>query len=136
VDIVGRFFGLVTKHACDRRTDGQTDTDRQNYDSQVRASIAAVKIAKNGETNRIQSEFLTESCSTSLQQASRHRIIVVMEMGFVLSPCRSFRFSNSIVSRRPDNRTSTSWLRVTGHIAIKIPGGHRGRYILLLSSLH
>jgi len=23
--IAGRFFGLVTKHACNRRTDGQTD---------------------------------------------------------------------------------------------------------------
>ena len=37
-NIAGRFFGLVTKHACNRRTDGQ------NYDSQDRASIArAVK---------------------------------------------------------------------------------------------
>jgi len=35
-NIAGRFFVLVTKHACDRRTDGQTD-----YDSQDRASIAA-----------------------------------------------------------------------------------------------
>ena len=46
-NIAGRFFGLVTKHACDGRTDGQTDrlTDGQNYDSQDRASIAcAVKI--------------------------------------------------------------------------------------------
>ena len=34
-NIAGRFFGLVTKHAYDRRTDGQ------NYDSQDRASIAA-----------------------------------------------------------------------------------------------
>jgi len=34
-NIAGRFFGLVTKHACD----GQTD--RQNYDSQDHASIAA-----------------------------------------------------------------------------------------------
>ena len=24
-NIAGRFFGLVRKHACDRRTDGQTD---------------------------------------------------------------------------------------------------------------
>jgi len=42
-NIAGRLFGLVTKHACDRRTDGQTDrrTDRQNYDSEDRASIAA-----------------------------------------------------------------------------------------------
>jgi len=38
-NIAGRFFGLGTKHACDRRTDGQ------NYDSQDRASIArAVKM--------------------------------------------------------------------------------------------
>jgi len=34
-NIAGRSFGLVTKHACDRRRDGQ------NYDSQDRASIAA-----------------------------------------------------------------------------------------------
>jgi len=34
-NIAGRFCGLVTKHACDRQTDGQ------NYDSQDRASIAA-----------------------------------------------------------------------------------------------
>jgi len=42
-NIAGRFFGLVTKHACDRQTDGQTDrrTDGQNYDSQDRASTAA-----------------------------------------------------------------------------------------------
>ena len=45
--IAGRFFRLVTKHACDRRTDGQMDgqtdgqTDGQNYDSQDCASIAA-----------------------------------------------------------------------------------------------
>jgi len=38
-NIAGRFFGLVTKHACDRRTDGQTDGE--NYDSQDLASIAA-----------------------------------------------------------------------------------------------
>jgi len=35
--IAGRFFGLVTKHACDRGTDGRTDS----YDSEDRASIAA-----------------------------------------------------------------------------------------------
>ena len=41
-NIAGRFFGLVSKHACDGQTDGRTDG--QNYDSQDRASIArAVK---------------------------------------------------------------------------------------------
>jgi len=40
-NIAGRLFGLVTKHACDGRTDGQ------NYDSQDRASIArAVKTVR------------------------------------------------------------------------------------------
>ena len=34
-NIAGRFFGLVTKHVCDRQTDGQ------NYNSQDRAGIAA-----------------------------------------------------------------------------------------------
>jgi len=34
-NIAGRFFGLVTKHTCDRQT------DRKNYDSQDCASIAA-----------------------------------------------------------------------------------------------
>jgi len=36
-NIAGRFFGLVTKYAYD----GQTD--RQNYDSQDHASIAATR---------------------------------------------------------------------------------------------
>jgi len=40
--IAGRFFGLVTKHACDRQTDRQTD--EQNYDSQDRASMAASRM--------------------------------------------------------------------------------------------
>ena len=40
-NVAGRIFGLVTKHACDRQTDGQ------NYDSQHRASIAASR-GKNG----------------------------------------------------------------------------------------
>jgi len=53
-NIAGRFFGLVTKHACDRQTDGRTDrqtdreTDRQNYDSQDRASIAASRGKNSG----------------------------------------------------------------------------------------
>ena len=36
LNIPARFFGLVTKHACDRLTDGETD--RENYDSQDRVS--------------------------------------------------------------------------------------------------
>jgi len=40
-NIAGRFFGLVTNHACNRRTERQTYG--QNYDSQDRASIAALR---------------------------------------------------------------------------------------------
>jgi len=36
-NIAGRFFGLVTKHACDKRTDGQ------NYDSQDRDTVGHKK---------------------------------------------------------------------------------------------
>jgi len=43
-NIAGRFFELVTKHACDRQTDGWTD----GRDSQDRASIAASR-GKNWE---------------------------------------------------------------------------------------
>jgi len=45
-NIAGRFFELVTKHACDRRTDRRTD--RQNYDSKDCASITA-SLGKNEE---------------------------------------------------------------------------------------
>jgi len=38
-NIAGRFFGLVTKHVCDRQTDRRTDG--QNYDSRDCANIAA-----------------------------------------------------------------------------------------------
>jgi len=37
-NIASRFFGLVTKHTCAER-----QTDRQNYDSQDRASIAVLR---------------------------------------------------------------------------------------------
>ena len=53
-NIVGRFFGLVSKHACDRRTDGRTDG--QNYDSQDRASIAASR----GKNNRLKTDYAYE----------------------------------------------------------------------------
>jgi len=40
-NIGSMFFCFVTKHACDGRKDGRTDT--QNYDPQDRASIAALR---------------------------------------------------------------------------------------------
>jgi len=46
-NIAGTFIELVTKHACDRRTDRQKDG--QNYDSQDRSSIAASR----GKNNNI-----------------------------------------------------------------------------------
>ena len=48
-NIAGRFFGLVTKHACDRQMDGQTDgqTDRITTPKTALAQLRrAVKIRK------------------------------------------------------------------------------------------
>ena len=52
-NIAGRFFGLVTKHACDRQADRRTErrTERQNYDLQDRGSIAASR-GKNREAQK------------------------------------------------------------------------------------
>jgi len=65
-NIAGRFFGLVTKHACFRQTDGETDrrTDRI-YDSQDRASIASR--GKNRKIYKNKSGFSSVYC-TSAQQ--------------------------------------------------------------------
>jgi len=45
-NIAGRFFELVIKHACDRRTE-------RNYDQQDRASIAASR-GENARSHRKQ----------------------------------------------------------------------------------
>ena len=44
-NIAGRFFGLVTKHTCDRRTDGRTDrqTDRITTPKTALSIARAVK---------------------------------------------------------------------------------------------
>jgi len=55
-NIAGRFFGLVTKHACDGRTVGQ------NYDSQDRASIAASR------GKRLEKRRCTDSIFSQVQQ--------------------------------------------------------------------
>jgi len=56
-NIAGRYFGLVTKHACDRQLDGQ------NYDSQDCASIAAL-CGKNGNSNFSAANAVNKLCST------------------------------------------------------------------------
>jgi len=45
------FFRYVTKHACDKQTDKQTDG--QNYDTQDRASIAAASRSKNEQLHDV-----------------------------------------------------------------------------------
>jgi len=74
-NIAGRFFGLVTKHACDRRTDIQTDGQ---IDSQDRASIAASR-GKNGWfTTQTEASFtvIKFNCYDSAVCASiRHQIL-------------------------------------------------------------
>jgi len=43
-NIAGMFFGLVTKHACDRRTDGQTDriTTAKTALAQLRRAVKTI----------------------------------------------------------------------------------------------
>ena len=43
-NIASTFCGLVTKHACDRQTDGQTDG--HNFNSHDSASIAAYCVTR------------------------------------------------------------------------------------------
>jgi len=42
-NIASMFFGLVTKHACDRQTDGQTDGQTELRLSRPLYSIAATR---------------------------------------------------------------------------------------------
>jgi len=67
-NIVGRFFGLVTKHACDRQTDGQ------NYGSQDRASIAA---SRGNKTLRNNIELL--SAAAQLYEKSHFKRLAIRE---------------------------------------------------------
>jgi len=50
------FFGLVTKHACDRRT----AEAGQNYDSQDRAGIAASRGKTISSTRPIADEYRSQ----------------------------------------------------------------------------
>jgi len=57
-NIAGRFFGLVTKHTCDRRMDRRTDGE--NYDSKDHASTPASH-GKNGAENTDSNNRLSSS---------------------------------------------------------------------------
>ena len=50
-NIAGRFFGLVTKHACDRQTDRQRQTDGQTDGETDR--ITTPKTASRGKNSHI-----------------------------------------------------------------------------------
>jgi len=77
-NITGRFFGLVTKHVCDRRTDGRTGI--QNYDSQDRVSIAASR-SKNGSPYVIRQ--LSVCLSVSLSVLSVTLVYCAQTVGWI-----------------------------------------------------
>ena len=69
-NIAGTFFGLVTKHACDRRTDGRTDriTTPKTALAQLRR---AVKMMKPGcgakcheHCNQLFFQMIAKGCSS------------------------------------------------------------------------
>jgi len=80
-NIAGRFFGLVTKHACDRQTDGQ------NYDSQDHASIA-VSRGKN------QLSAYSETTGNSIVAPFCHTL--ANGSVFLASPCIMCMCTNKI----------------------------------------
>ena len=57
-NIASGFFGLVTKHACDRQTDRQMDG--QNYDSQDHAIIATLR-GNNNHSGTASMHFMRAS---------------------------------------------------------------------------
>jgi len=83
-NIAGKFFGLVTKHSCDRRTDGRTDrqTDGHNYDSQDCASIAASRGKKQftWELESVRVIRATIRCRVKVQTIICDRLAVFLRV--------------------------------------------------------
>jgi len=71
------FFGLVTKHAYDRRTQRQTvwqaerQTDGRNYDSQDGASIAASRGKNEKNVNEINNNTTNLSDTYEIKQQNK-----------------------------------------------------------------
>jgi len=134
-NIAGRFFALVTRHACDGQTDGvRTDrqTDGQNYDSQDRASIArAVK-------NRVTKKTKKRTCCRRREQDSLvysiGRCIAgevdQSRLSIVLPPCRrqwsSQRSTASDVQCRSLDRCT--WLPSDNIITFRVSRRRREMY--------
>ena len=74
-NIASRFFGLVTKHACDSRTGGRTDG--QNYDSQDRASIAASRGKNYTKQNIHMQKINANARKLALSKKTIHRPITM-----------------------------------------------------------
>ena len=70
-NIAGTFFGLVTKHACDRQTDGRTDggTDRQT-DRMTTPKTALAQLRRAVKTDNVRHEQFTFRTSYSIQRAA------------------------------------------------------------------
>ena len=83
-NICSALFGFVTKHVCNRQTDG--GRDGQNYDSQDRASIAASrgKNAASSDEMRGASQFL---CSWTF------RVIIIIRSAHCATQPRILMFA-------------------------------------------
>ena len=74
-NVAGRFFALVTKltHVTERQTDRRTD--RQNYDCQDRANIAASR----GKKIVIFDQYLADSLYLRNNARHGHNYIIAMD---------------------------------------------------------
>ena len=105
-NVAGRFFRLVTKHACDGRTDRQSG--RQNYDSQVRASIAASRGNKT-IIHMMQLCLAISSCNTGITflefRLSQGNVATLIRRGDYVAS--DFRFVQTKCSTATDEEPGT-----------------------------
>ena len=107
-NIACRFFGLVTKHACGRQT------DRQNYDSQDRASIAVSR----GKNCIEICWFLTKlQAETNWLLFMAHSVVIVASLRLLVS-VKELSWKQDIFSGKAagvDSNTVTLKQRVLKH---------------------
>ena len=100
-NIPSALFGFVTKHACDRQTDGRTD--RQNYDSWygARIGVRAVKIFLRlwrdmhivSAIWAVQYKCVVLRCRSVRTKFFRSSLMITFHLGLVLHAfCRNYIF--------------------------------------------
>ena len=115
------FFPFVTKHACDRQTDKQTDRrmDGHNYDPQDRSSIAVSRGKKNVAfcgpilslaINQLRAQHKTSTSSehTIIDKQNFVKIFLPTCATFSIKTLFSFSVKRYCTSYKPTGRVNIS----------------------------